>query len=219
MTSQFYKNSLTAITLCLTATSASAQNITPESIAKQFSAENLEYSAVKLKAGIRNEIEYNDNIFRSPSDEEDDVILRFIPKVSVESDLERHAIGLDARLEQGIYLENSENNYTDVKIDLIGQYDFNELNALHVGAGYEREHIDIGAFIDDPESALTEPVTFDVFKGNIDYKTQFNLFNYAAGIKATNFDFDNVEALDGDISIQDDRDLSLIHISEPTRPY
>lgn len=212
MKNQYNYKKLSLLALCLAATTAMPAYAQLEQPLEQLNnvlsknEEALKYSAVKVKAGIRAQTEYNDNIFRSPSEEEQDLITRIIPRVRVSSDLEKHEISFDARLEQGLYLENTENDYTDIRLEADGRYDINDFNALHLGVGYEREHIDIGSFIDDPESSLTEPVTFDVFYANTSYEGQYEKIKVATGVDFSNFDFDNVLALDGDLSIQDDRD-------------
>ncbi len=173
----------------------------------------LQYSLVKAKLGVRAGVTYNDNIFRAPSSEESDFIATLSPKVKISSDLDKHYIGVTARAEGGRYFSNTENDYIDADIRADGRIDLNEMNAIYLGAKYMYDHVSIGSFVDDLDSRYKKPATYT--KGFVYSRIegQNKRFHYGAGLDGHTYDYNNVDRIDGTISIQDDRDQYGYNVS------
>lgn len=201
-----YKILLRGISACVLTTAL----ITPTYA--QFSTENLEYSLLKSTIGAETGIEYDTNIFRSPTNEENDLITTFTPQIKIESDMPEHSVAFLGRAEVGHYLNNNENDYIDFLTRLNADYDLAKNHVLSVMAQYRYDHVGIGSFVDEPDIELEEPVTFHQFNGLAQYQGKTDLVHYGAGVQAALYNYNNVDRQNGDINIQDDRDRNEYQI-------
>ncbi len=169
----------------------------------------MEFSELKLILGARNTVSFDDNIFRAPSDTESDIINRFSPKVVVEGDYEDVMFEFTTKAESGIYLENSENDYTDFSSDLDASYMLSDSDALNIGAGYYYDHVGIGSFVEDPDRGAAEPTPFHnvVAYAELDGRAQ-NQLHYVGRFEFNKYNYQNVDRRGGGKNIQDDRDRS-----------
>lgn len=168
----------------------------------------VKLSSLKLVAGVQNDVSFNDNIFRSRTGEESDVINRLSPQLRVSSDFDKHELSLRARAENGVFFSNSENNYTDADIDAAGRFDINDVSSIYGGGGYSFDHVTIGSFVDDPSSGSSEPTLFHNASLYTGYQTQYNDWHYDVRADWNLYNYQNVERRDGTTNIQNDRDRS-----------
>ncbi len=164
------------------------------------------YSLMTLTLGAKGSVVYKDNIYRSSSDEQEDIIGVFSPKVRLKANLEKHALDFALSPEFGHYFSEDKNDYSDWTARARGRYDISLTESLSVAAGYKYGHVAIGSFEDEPSTALSEPVTYDLYQLEALLKGTRNLVFYQLQGNFDSYDFDDTSREDGTISIQDDRD-------------
>jgi hypothetical protein len=70
--------------------------------------------------------EYNDNIYKSNTNETDDYITKISPGLQLRSNWNRHFLQFEASSEFGIYADTSDNDYTDYNLRATGRADATE---------------------------------------------------------------------------------------------
>ncbi len=151
-------------------------------------------------------LEFRDNIFRSDSDRETDIVAVATPGLELRSNLDRHQVGASAALEGGKYLENGDSDYLDANLHLFGRYDLSDYSSLGLGARARFEHSDIGATVDDDAQA-EDPTIFRIyaFDGGWGYD---DMTDWAASLSLETelYDFDDGDRVNGAEIDNDDRD-------------
>lgn len=169
-------------------------------------ADKEAYSLMSLILGGQAGATYNSNIYRSSMREKDDVITTFSPKLALESNFSRHDAALSITPEIGRYLSEDKNDYFDLDVEAEGLYELSSTDSLYLGATYEYAHVAIGSFDDDTTTELSEPVTYDLFTTSAVWEGQKNLLHYDLEGGWSSYDYNNVRRVNGEISVQDDRD-------------
>jgi hypothetical protein len=72
------------------------------------------------------DIEYDDNIYRTPTDRRADGIVRFRPGITLQSQWDEHALDFYAQAEFGQYFTNTSENYIGFAVGTRGRYDVDE---------------------------------------------------------------------------------------------
>lgn len=163
-------------------------------------------AALKVTVGGDAWMEYNDNIYRSPNDEQDDFIAAFAPGFAVTSNFDRHAVSLEGNLEYGDYLSEDENDYLDGDLRAAGRFDIDMNQAVNANARYRHDHAAIGSFVDEPDRAATEPTDYRVYEAGLSYNARFNNVKFDLGTDAQDYNYDNASRIGGGKIINDDRD-------------
>lgn len=149
--------------------------------------------------------QYNDNIFATDQDEEDDFIFVFQPRIAVRSNFPRHSLNLTVQSDIGQYVDHTDENFVDYGTALGGRLDITRSSRLVGGAAYEHGHDSR----DDPEDpgveVAEEPVEFDEYGGNLGFEQEFNRVNFAVRTQVERRDY---EEDDPDFP-EDDRDRLL----------
>ncbi len=201
----------TVMSVCLMNLPCTAQAqdvILPETAA----AKTAEPSALwKLSAGGDTALNYNDNIYKAKSSKTSDMFATIAPNVTLASDLDRHALSATASLEAGHYFKEQDNDYVDGGVESNGRIDLGEITALHLNGLYEKDHIAIGSFEDDPNDRTTEPTTFKRGEIGAAFTVRPTDYLYEIGVKAISYDFDNVTRINSTLNINDDRDRMEYH--------
>ncbi len=168
----------------------------------------VDFAALKLIVGAEDSLSFNDNIFRSPTGEKSDIINHFSPRLALQSNLDRHAWGLEIEAENGTYFSHSENNYTDFSAITQGRYDISNEAALSARGGYVLDHVGIGSFVDDPGTGNVEPTPFHTILGEaaLNYLPNDVPLHFNAAFGAHNINYENVGMQAGGTDIHDDRD-------------
>ena len=120
-------------------------------------------------------LSYDDNVYATKNDTQDDFIAVFSPNIAVQSDFSRHAIGLNVFSEVGRYFSETDENYWDFGIDGNGRLDITRDNNLQGGFTVARLH----DARDDPENDATvaesvRPVRYMNYDANLAYNHLFN---------------------------------------------
>ena len=169
-------------------------------------AEESIYSLFSLKYGAVAGGEYNSNIFKAASGEESDYIFTFAPEVSLTTNLTRHEFGVYAEGEIGRFAADEKNNYLDRVIGADARFDVTPTDVLYFDARHTAAHVGIGSFVDDVFSNTTEPVEYDLYTGEADWKGHKDLYHYSLTGIWNSYSYENVGRVDGTRSIQEDRD-------------
>jgi hypothetical protein len=149
--------------------------------------------------------EYNDNIFATKDDEEDDFIFTFSPQIAVRSNFPRHSLNLTVGTDIGRYVDHTNENFVDYGTTLGGRLDITRNNRLTAAANFGRAH----QSRDDPEDpgrdATREPVEYYVFGGSLGFEQDFNRFNFGL---LGDFDRRDYNEEDPDVN-EDERDRNI----------
>jgi hypothetical protein len=149
--------------------------------------------------------QYNDNIFATNENEEDDFIFTFSPQIAVRSNFPRHSLDFTVQSDVGQYVDHTDENFWDYGAEVGGRLDITRSNRLTAAARFGREHEER----DDPEDpgadVTQEPVEYYVFGGDLGFEQDFNRFN--VGLLGT-FDRRDYNEEDPDLD-EDERDRNL----------
>ncbi len=144
--------------------------------------------------GIEVETRFDDNIFRTPTNEQDDVIVTYKPSIALDSDWSRHRMNLQVRGRLGRYADNENEDFDDYDVYAGGRYDIEHGAFLTGSAFYEHVHEDRS----DPSSAGgDEPTEIDVVTARAGFaKERARMRLKLDGmIRARDFDDANIGAL------------------------
>jgi len=147
--------------------------------------------------------EYNDNIFATDGDEEDDFIFRITPQVRLVSDWDSHMIQFLAEGDFARYADNTSEDTTGYRFLSDGRIDILRDTYATVNAGVTRTFEERGS-PDDVEGK--EPTQEDTYGGGLGFYHRFNrIWLELTGDVARRL-FDNVDAQGGGTIDQEFRD-------------
>lgn len=142
---------------------------------------------------------YDDNVYATNDDEEDDLFAVVAPEVLVQSNWSRHSLNVRVGAESGLYREEDNNNYFDFFTNANGRLDITRDNILSGGVELSRLHEGRA----DPDSAGAEEDVTEYWRGStrLDYRRNFNrVFAIIGG------DFQRLDFEDTGDQNEDDRD-------------
>ncbi len=149
---------------------------------------------------------YMDNIYRSPSNEESDFIAVVAPGIALRTEMDRHEAKARLRVEGGKYMDNGENDYVDVRGDGKGRYQITDVVSLLGDVDIRRDHVAIGAFVDDPDRIADEPTIYFQTAGNVGLEADNGAWYGLVSTGVNYLNYDNADARGGGTVINDDRD-------------
>lgn len=147
---------------------------------------------------------YNDNIYATDTNEQDDFITVLSSSASINSNWSRHALKLDAGVSKYIYADNTGENRLDWNVGAHGVLDIRRDTRFSAGATYAQLHEDRG----DPNSpaAAAEPTEYDLFGATAAFDQRFNRLTARLSGTYSNYDYKDVPSIAGPLIDQDDRD-------------
>lgn len=148
---------------------------------------------------------YDDNIFATRSDEEDDFVTHVTPSFLLRSDWQRHGLSFDAGGDFAFYDDNGDENTQDAWVGADGHLDLAEDTVLFGGARYAREHED-RASPDDVNG--DEPTRYYETEGYLGLEQRIDRWSFRLGGTVDRLDFRDVSALVGELD-NDDRDRTM----------
>lgn len=157
----------------------------------------LIYPAVTL------DTEYNDNIFATNTNEEDDVIFTVSPEVSVQSDWANHALEFLGSASFLQHVEHTSENARDYRFVGSGRLDILRDTAATANAGISRDHEERGSPNDVNGQ---EPTVSTTYAGNLGFQHRFNLLWVELDGGVSYIDFKDADAVGGPNINNDDRD-------------
>lgn len=150
---------------------------------------------------------YNDNIYATDVNEQDDFITTLGAAVEVNSNWSRHALNFSAGLTQFLYADQTDENRLDWNLGVNGALDITQNSRLSGGTTYSQLHEDRG----DPNAvaAAVEPTEYTLWGANAQFDQKFNRVTARVSGSVNDFDYDDVENTIGGIIDQDDRDRKV----------
>jgi hypothetical protein len=156
---------------------------------------------------------YNDNIFATDRDEEDDFITLISPRVDVASDWSKHAFNLYAKAAIGRHADQTDEDFEDFSVGTNGRLDIIQRANLRAGVSYDRLHEGRGSPDDVRRrggSPAVEPSIFDVGSAFLTYQQWLGRFLLESGGEVDRLGYDNVSRENGQIINNDVRDRTMI---------
>lgn len=147
-------------------------------------------------------VAHDDNVFAAPRNTVDDVVFTQAPRLVMESDFPRHALGVDIGAEIGRYLDQRTENYEDLRLETFGRIDVQRDTEILAAAGWARLHQDRSA---PDDTGAREPILFRRAHADVSYRQSFNRFGLRVGGTLRHFDYDDAVSPAGPIN-NDDRD-------------
>ena len=203
---------LTSVSVCAVAfasTAAIAQDATNNQ--SVFERQRSDYDAKGLPAGafrilptLKVEEEYNDNIFATDGNEQEDFITHVKPSLTIESDWSRHSLTAYANADAAFYADNGDEDNTDYTVGTTGRLDVLRETYIFGGASHALLHEDRG----DPNAtgSITEPTEYEQNNANISVYRGLRRFSVTADADYTEFDYEDDITTAGGINDNDDRD-------------
>ncbi len=146
--------------------------------------------------------QYDDNIFSTDTDEEDDFITIANPSIQLQSNWRNHALNFYGTAEIGRYAENSDEDYEDYTLGADGRVDIVRDSFVKAAISFSELHEDRGS---PDDVAGDEPTEFSVLFPQVGVFHRFGRFNLNVDGTLRRFDFDDTPATGGPIN-NDDRD-------------
>ena len=151
--------------------------------------------------------EYDDNVFATDDEEEDDFITRLQPSVLLESDWNRHSLSLSAGGDIGLYASNEGEGYQDYFFQAAGRWEMGPRTRLDGLLGFDRLH---EARTDpDNDDASDEPTEFDVFSASVRPEHAIGRFEVSLTGDFRRLDYQDTDAVGGGRVNNDDRDRNI----------
>lgn len=178
-------------------------------LAQQVGADVGPYDPIGLRVGqffifpsLSVSETYDDNVFATDDDEDDDFITNIEPEFLVESNFTRHALRLRLGSDVAFHVSETDENYQDFFGVADGRLDITRNSILSGSANAGRFH----EGRDDPEDVAPDDELTDIYRfgGQLSYLQLFNRFNVRVTGRANRNDFDNP----GDVD-NGDRDNSF----------
>lgn len=142
---------------------------------------------------------YDDNVYATDDDEQDDFFTTVRPEIEARSDWNRHALNFGAAAEGALYQEEDDNNYLDFFTNAGGRLDITRSNQLSGGLEFNRLHEDRES--PDSPGEGQDITTYYQPIARLNYRHNFNRLYTILGADLTRYDFQDNDDLN-----EDDRD-------------
>jgi hypothetical protein len=135
---------------------------------------------------------YDDNLFGSRRNRRSDGYATWLGETGVRSDWSQHAVGINGRVEQRRYFENTALDWTDYSVGGFGRYDITPDTNVEARFNRVQEHLETSS-IDVQQAGLTRPVPYAYNEAQLQGQTRFNRLGVLALGNFRNYNFDNVD--------------------------
>ena len=146
---------------------------------------------------------YDDNIFDTDNNTEDDFITRVVPRFDLRSNWQNHALNFEGGAAIDRFWDNSDEDTEDYDIGASGRIDIKRSTNVRLRSSYEHTHEDRGS----PDDAQgTRPTEIDIYDVGGEFFHNFGTLNGTVGGSFRRLSFDDVNAANGAPIIEHDRD-------------
>ncbi|WP_157831958.1 outer membrane beta-barrel protein [Thalassospira marina] len=188
---------------------AAQETVNPDQAVTQRAPEGYEPNGItvgsfRLYPKVEAAEEYNDNIYKSNTNETDDYITKISPGLQLRSNWNRHFLQFEASSEFGIYADTNDNDYADYNLRATGRADATEALKFNGDARMQHLHEDRGG--DDVATDAKEPVEYDKLTGVIGGTYKPNRFSVGLTGTVDDYDYDDNSTIGGGTDNNDDRD-------------
>lgn len=195
--------------LAVTFAASAQEQVNPDKAVTERTPEGYEPNGITVgsfrlypKAEVSEE--YNDNIYKSNTNEKDDYITKIAPGLQLRSNWNRHFLQFEASSEFGIYGDTSDNDYTDYNLRATGRADATEALKISGDARLQHLHEDRGG--DDVATDAKEPVEYDKMTGVLGGTYKPNRFSVGLTGTVDDYNYDDNATISGGTDNNDDRD-------------
>lgn len=138
---------------------------------------------------------HDSNIFATRTDEVDDSLLLLTPSVTLDSQWERHRVGLAAGAATARYRDADSEDYADYWADAEGRYDLGPTANVFGGIGHSREHEDRSS----PDAAAgAEPTVYTSDRAHAGAAHSRGRFSARVGGTFERLDYEDAAPIDND---------------------
>lgn len=218
---------LAAGSVVLVGWSATAQVAVPDASVDNFSRSRNtsvqqrprpDYEAPGIRAGaflvyprLEVQVERNDNIYATETNESDDTVFHVRPELSIESDWSQNFLSAYARGSLNRYVDFEGENTDEFGLGTAGRIDVTRLSNIGFGADY------ISSFEprtapDAPANAV-EPTGLDTAQAYISGSRSSGYFKLSGRADWRSFDYEDGRTGAGTVIEQDTRDRDLVSVS------
>lgn len=155
--------------------------------------------------------ESNDNIFAVTTGEDNDVIFRVKPEVSLESGWSRHALQAYARMSISRYQDFDTENTEDWGMGAAGRIDITRAANLAAGGDYAR--LTEPRTSSNAPASTADPVRYDLAQAYVAGARVSGRLKLSARADWRSFDYDDGATLSGVVIDQDNRDRAIVSLS------
>jgi hypothetical protein len=146
--------------------------------------------------------EFNDNIFKTDTGKQADLIVQTTPALLVQSDWNRHFARAYFDVTSGNYVDNSDEDFLDATGSVDGRFDIMRDSYVSAGFVFNKLHEDRGS----PDGAAgREPTEFYVYKPTLGVYNKWNRVSLGVDGEMIRYNFVDAATTTSEIN-QDDRD-------------
>lgn len=140
---------------------------------------------------------YDDNVFATDNNTDDDLITLIEPQVRAESNFSRHRLGFTAGSQVAFHINEEDEDYQDFFVSTDGRLDITRQNFVNAELQFARDHTDR----DDPEDEgdRDELEELDRYGGEVSFTQLFNRLNFRLTGRAIRTAFDSADQADRDL--------------------
>jgi hypothetical protein len=153
---------------------------------------------------------YNDNIYATNTNRISDFITVFRPKLTLDSQWNRHAFGLSLSGDFGFHANHTKEDYANFTAAQNGRLDIGGSDSLTENASFER-YQEARSSVDDRKGL--KPVMIDVANGELELKHQRGAIFGSLSGSISDFTFHDTRQINGALINNHDRDRTIGNLS------
>ncbi len=140
-------------------------------------------------------LEYNDNIYAVKNNKESDWIATVAPRIMAANTWSCHNLKLDAGINKGFYIDNSDENYLDAHVMAGSRLNIVKESYLEANGGFASYHEARGS--SDALNTWDEPARYEQLNAAGLIHHGMGRFTLRAGGNVVGYMFDKVDLIDG----------------------
>lgn len=175
-----------------------------ERVRPEYRSGGIQSGAFVYSPVLNTQLELNDNIFATGSNEQSDGILVFSPSLNVVSTWSRHSFSADASLSRREYFDFSDESVTNASVSSDVGLDIGRGYTAGFGASYDSSH--------EPRTSAgaagraADPISYDTSGVYATLRREVGRTRISGGFALNSFDYDDALLNNGVVADQDDRD-------------
>jgi hypothetical protein len=174
----------------------------------EYAPAGIHLGAFQLSPTLDTGLEYNDNIYATPTSTKSDEIFHVTPAVSLVSNWSQNQLTAYARGSFNEYVNHSTESTTNYAVGTAGRLDITRQSGMAGGVAFEHDT----ESRTDPNSPLTSihPIQYDLASAFIGAAQSFNRLRLSARADVQDFSYDNGAANGGGVVYEKDRNHDAV---------